>query len=226
MLQRKILPESFHLACGAEYDAHIEKLNDEINQEGDASLYLGKIRYERRNHGSFYLGALAPLARLALSLEVKSPLSSMGTEGVPHALAHTAMAGMIFGHLINERIYPDTFLKQTPYKEIPVYENLMSEAMIDAVVALRNAPGWRTVGYRAMAHYMTQQLSDNSLESINRWSSEVIDNTNQRPHFLPGLGLALYTAWDTYSDLMTTEGRGNEVRIFTPSPQPEPPLGT
>ena len=208
------LPESFTLPTGQDYDRLVEAVGVDIEEEGGARYYLGSIRFERRQHESFYAKTLRPMAKLALRLEDMHEERKL-TRDSEHRLANAVVSGMLFGNVMNEATYPFFNEKIQPYRNICVYDNLLGEQKeaFDASGGTDKLTG-RRIGYRAMSNFILGQLSDESLLKVDGWSESLIPNQDFRPYFLQGVGMSLYVAWDVYSDWMVEDGRADEVRLL------------
>lgn len=218
MHDHHMLPENFQLPTPDNYDTVVANLDDAIQEEGSARLFLGKIRYERRHSFNFQMQTLRPLARTALTLE------EMNEQGLSldsdHPMANAALAGMLYGHFANEASYPLLNEHYYPYSNIAVNLSMLG----DAKVPFRKNEGMltafgRQIGYTAMAGHMLRQLSEPSRRVVDDWSKEAIYPSNHHHSFVYGFGLSLYAAWDVYSDKLIAEGREDEVALARSSPQ-------
>lgn len=209
------LPETFKLPTGNDYDEAITTLDEKVQGEGSARLYLGAVRYERRGSEAFTLGVLRDMARHALILEEKNERGALVDPG--HHLANTALSGMIFGHLINEFTYPNSSYPYKQYARILVDVKLLGEASLDIKPGepIDRLEDLRA-GYGMMAEYCLQQLGESSKRALINWANEASLNDGLRKNFVYGAGLAMYGAWDRYRDLLTAEGREDEVVLFDP----------
>ena len=208
------LPESFTIPTGSDYDNLVDALHTDITEEGGANFYLGAVRYERRNHQSFYMKTLRPMAKIALGMEAMQ-VDKKVTIDPEHKIANAAVSGMLFGNAMNEVTYPSFNQKLQPYHNLFVYTNLMGEQK-DAYIAhnkIATLKG-RRIGYRAMSNFIVGQLSDASLLKVDSWSESLIPNPDYRPYFLQGVGMSLFAAWDVYTDLMVEDGREDEVKLL------------
>jgi len=218
MAKQHTLPENFQLPTAEDYDTVVARLDEAVQEEGSARLFLGKIRHERRNGYSFQMRTLQPLARTALSLE------EMDERGLSldrdHSMANAALAGMVYGHLANEASYPLVGELHHPYDPISVTLSMLggAEASFLKNEGMRT-PFGRQIGYTAMAGYVLRQLSEQSRHVVHGWSEEVIYPSVHHKSFVYGFGTALYAAWDLYSDKLIAEGRADEVALVHESPQ-------
>lgn len=212
------LPESFHLPTPAELDGTIEDVHQEIKAEGSALFYLGALRHLRRNSSEYTYQILSPLAKQALLLEKEDAEGAI--LDLQHHVANTALSGMIFGDVINQRHYPRIGSKYRPYNAIVINPDLLDSSMVGFIEAGGvSTPAGRQIGYSAVAGYSLQQLSDQSGEHIREWSHEVIHDPERRTVFMFGVGLAMYSAQFLYSELLIADGRKDEVSMAGVSPQ-------
>jgi len=218
MDKQRALPGDFRLPTPEDYDTVVARLDEAVQEEGSARLFLGKIRHERRNSYGFQMQALRPLARTALSLE------EMDEQGLSldrdHSMANAALAGMVYGHLANEVSYPLLNEHYYPYGSILVTLSMLGDAEASF---LKNegmqTPFGRQIGYTAMAGYVLRQLSEQSQHVVHSWSKEVIYPSVHHKSFVYGFGTALYAAWDLYSDKLIAEGCADEDTLAHSAPQ-------
>lgn len=205
------LPESFTLPLGPDYDDQIESLHRDVIEEGGARLFLGMIRDGRRSWRTFHNETLMPISQLGLNV-LESKNRDKTLVDPQHRTANAILSGAIFGNLANESLYPALNSKIYPYRKIFINESLLGpfdEAFKNAG-EVRTEKGWQ-IGYQAMAAYVLRQLSDESIQHIDEWSQDVIQDTDYRPYFTEGVGLSLYAAWDHYGDHLMEQGRNDEV---------------
>lgn len=201
------LPESFNTPNGQDLDDLIAGLDQDIQEEGDASLFLGLIRYERRNSAAFDLHVLRPLARYALNAEHTDADNEI--IDAQHKAANAMMSGMLFGHIINEAAYPSLSDRYFPYHQIDVSLGALDYSQLTEFAnkgALVTGEG-RQLAYEANANVQINALDALSTEAIDRWASDLIPRPENRRLFRMGVGFAMYAAWDTYIDLLSSEGR-------------------
>jgi len=206
------LPESFYLPTGAQLDETIEQLHQDIQQEGSALFYLGAMRQARRSSQRFNNRVLAPLAARSLRLENEDSNGRM--QEPDHLRANTAMAGMIFGHMINEPHYPLLTERYHPYHQMVVNIDLLGTSLPEFISAKGiETPRGRQIGYSAMAGYCLNELNDQSSEYIREWAEEVIHVPERRTVFAFGIGLALYGAKYLYGERLIIDGREEDVTM-------------
>jgi hypothetical protein len=201
------LPESFNTPSGQDLDDLILGLDQDIREEGDASLFLGLIRYERRNSAIFDLHVLRPLARYALYVEpTDSDSQIIDTQ---HKSANAMMSGMLFGHIVNEAAYPSLCERYFPYRQIDVSLGALDYTQLTEFAnkgAMGTGEG-RQLAYEANANVQINALDALSTKAIDGWASDLIPRPENRRLFRMGVGFAMYAAWDTYSDQLLSEGR-------------------
>jgi len=202
------LPENFHLPSGAVYDGLINELHQEIEAEGSASLYLGKVRSKRRESESFGK-VLRSEAWIALLMEERD--SDGMLDDPAHKLANTALSGMLFGHFLNEKHYPYLNAGINPYTAT-VKTSFLGDytSRYFALGSVKTATGLR-FGFSVMAETQLSQLSDESAQRIYNWSEDVIVDRRIRPSFHFGIGYSLFQTWQTYQRIMIEQGSFSET---------------
>ena len=201
------LPEYFAIPDSDDLDDIVDSLDQDIKEEGDAALFLGMIRYERRTSGLFNNHVLRPLSMYALSMEDTDVEGHL--RDTQHKRANALLSGMIFGHLINESVYPRIGDVYRPYGFVYINMNFLNHSQLvehAKLGGIETGQG-RRFGYIAMASAQLQTLSEASLEKIDSWSGELVDPGAHRQTFRDGLGFSMYAAWDEYTDRMDEEGR-------------------
>jgi hypothetical protein len=201
------LPESFNTPNGNDLDDLIDGLDEDIQMEGDASLFLGLVRYERRNSYTFSERVLRPMAQYALGAEYTD--SDDHIIDRQHKAANAMMSGMIFGHLINEAVYPSLCSIYFPYHSMPVDLRALNHAQLVEFAeagAMVTGKGRRIV-HETNARIQLNALEPRSVETIDRWASDLIPSTENHLLFRTGVGFAMNAVWDTYTDQLTSEGR-------------------
>ena len=213
----KNLPEDFILPMGQEYDAAIATIAENAKNEGDISLFLGKYRYDRKHDGMYFKNVLYPAA--LHSLEFEDTDADGKRRYKAHRLANAVTSGMLFGHMVNEMYYPDLLTVYKPYRSIAANPNLM----VPQVMEFSEAGGFETGAGRRIAYYAMSQhhldvLSEESVQSLTSWATELIPFSENYTDFHKGLGLYLYAAWDVYTDRLREEGRYSGV-VYAGAPK-------
>jgi hypothetical protein len=199
------LPESFRIPNGDDLDDLVDFVHSEIEDEGNARLYLGMVRYKRNNSANFNNTTLAPLCRCATFFEQKDEDGSLSDQ--QHLLANTILSGMIFGHLINECFYPSLNKHYFPYEEIIIKHSLINQQtaqIYDEAGGPTTVEGIR-IGMSAMAETVLTIMKKESIMKIQAWSDEVIERKGYRLNFVYGVGLSLYAAKHHYAGILVNK---------------------
>lgn len=109
------LEENFRLPSPDDLDDSIAGIDSDIKQEGSAAAFMTMIRDGRKSWESMENRVLAPLAQFAI--HYVDLLSDMGTIHDTTPVARAVTKGMLFGHIVNEGVYP-RLLEVQPYSVI------------------------------------------------------------------------------------------------------------
>ncbi len=199
------LPENFKMPSLNDYNDVIQGMDDDIQEIGGAREFLGLIRSQRRSWMSFNGTMLMPAALHVLAMEEQDVDGSLRDQ--KHTIANIALAGMVFGHIANEALFP--LMNQTvqPYLSIPIHTTLLDDVeSAYRKVGGNTTPRGRQIGFSAMSAHILNQLNIDSVVSLNRWSLDIPDSMSGQNNFISGFGLALYAACDAYVHKMQQEG--------------------
>lgn len=207
------LPEYFILPKGPDLDDVIDDVHRDVVEEAGARLYLQNLRKARSGGILYDTNVLQHCAQQALGMEPVHKNNKIMDRS--HTLANSVLSGMLFGHVVNEGVYPGIGTTNTPYKRFWVNAAMLgeSEQEYDLLGGVATREG-AVFGYRVMADYVLNSLSGRSIGQVESWSQDVIPWRDMRENFVFGFGLALYAGWDVYTDLLLAEGRHEEVELI------------
>jgi hypothetical protein len=208
MAERR-LPDYFTIPQAQDYDDVVSQLDMDIQEEGGPRSFLGMIRTGRRSSQHFCYNVLSPLTQIAMFMSDDQAVE------YGNRTASATLAGAVFGHIINEAVYPGINqalgVYGTSEKYVAINSNMLGGAKEkytskDTTVAQR-----LKIGYSAMAARMFSSMDTQTIQTIDHWSKDVVAEPYQEPYFVFGVGFALYAGWDRYTDRMIEDGRGEEV---------------
>lgn len=205
------LPDSFRLPEPQDINNVIEGIDGTIVELGGPSAFLGKIRYERRTWASMEYNVLRPLAMQAFRYE------DARLYGVPPktdlSISKAALSGMLFGHMANEEMYPEILSTRNYATDTPINSHLIKDfEAFEKQWGEAPDVSYR-LGIQAMSALFVESLSDSTLQRVVRWGDEMV-GTDRIQHFNFGFGLALYLAWDAYSDMLVERGDVEAVQQY------------
>lgn len=195
-----------------EYDAAITSMQQDITEEGGAAQFLGMIRAGRRNGEAMQRRVLEPMRAEAFKYE------DYTSNGLPPktnlAMSRAFLSGMLFGHVANEAVYGSVY-DVDPYRPRQLanlaYAGMEEEGFLEALD--QNPVIAHRLAIQAMASMCTDSLTRKSFMSIQAWSKEMV-GVERQGTFVAGFGLAMYRAWDAYSDNYLAYDRAREVYYF------------
>lgn len=205
------LEPGFTLPEPADFDDYIEGMDNDIQEEGSAPAFMGMVRAERSSWESMENGVLRPLARHAFNYE--DPRFSGKPPQTDLAISRAALSGMLFGHVLNESAYP-RMGQVRPYNTItPINTRLTPDFESFEALWESDQPQAYRLGVQAMSNLFIDSLSTTSLETLSRWSGEMV-GPDRGGYFNFGFGTSLYLAWDAYSDMVMAQGDGELVTHY------------
>lgn len=197
------LSDYFSLPTSEAFDKVIENIDYEARRiEGDICAVLGIYRVARKSDAGYNLHMLRPLADKALQFED----TNIDGERIDqqHQLANAAFSGMIFGDMLNRVTYVRPGKAFYPYDTIVPNINLLKPGEVVRYAELglnESGQGRRFVHYK-MADLHTNVLAPSSQQIIDAWASRLIPKEEHQNNFRRGLGIALYAAYDLYTDFL------------------------
>lgn len=205
------LPEGFTLPEPKDIDRLIDSLNSDVIEQGGPSAFLGKVRVDRIGWRSMEYSVLRPLSRHAFRYE------DVGSAGQPPktdlAVSRAALSGMLFGHMVNEKAYPNTLLARPYSTTTPINPEFIDQPENFTTLWENDQPTAYKVGVQAMSSLFIDSLHDSSLQTLAQWGGTMV-GVDRMQHFNFGLGTSLYLAWDTYSDMLVAKGDVESVRQY------------
>ena len=205
-----LLPENFSLPSGNDIERLVTGIDDEARRKGGISRLLGEYRVARKHSDGFSTNVLFPLSKIALGLELTDSEDTILDKS--HSLANAAFSGMLFGDIVNTIAYPELHTTYVPYRYVFINPNYLRPSEVNRYIELgqdKTGAGRRYSHY-TMAALQLDQLTSDTLMKVNDWSARLIPSEANHEAFVKGFGMALYAAWDTYTDQFEREGRPYE----------------
>lgn len=205
------LPSWFELPTPSDLDDVIENLNQDIIEEGGPSAFLGEVRNTRRSWRSMEYNVLRPLSVHAFCYEDIRALGKPPKTDL--AISRAALSGMLFGHIVNEGVYPNALYEKTYHTDTPINPELTDEFEDFEALWEKDQPKAYKLGVQAMSTLFIDSLSDTSLQTLSQWGGVTV-GADRMQHFNFGFGTSLYLAWDAYSDAMLASGNVEKVQQY------------
>ncbi len=200
------LSKYLSLPSGEAFDEVIENIDHKARHiEGGICALLGIYRVERKSEAGYNLHILRPLADTALQLE-DTDFDGHRIDQ-QHQLANAAFSGMIFGDILKSVTYVGASRVLYPYYTIVPNINLLKpgEVVRYAELGLNGTGQGRRFAHYKMADLHTNVLALSSQQTINAWASRLIPKQEHQNDFRRGLGIALYAAYDLYTDILDAQ---------------------
>lgn len=205
------LESSFRLPTPDDFDDCIAGMDQDIKEEGGPAAFLGTIRSARTNWESMENGVIRPLVRHAFNFE--DPLYSGRPPQTNLEISRAAFSGMLFGHILNEGLYP-RMQSVRPYNtNTPINAALISESSNFEALWAKDQPLAYGLGVQAMSSLFIGSLSTQSLEILSAWGESMVGE-RRTGYFNFGFGTSLYLAWDAYSDMVLASGGAEQVTQY------------